>query len=47
MEKELNELFAEKGKLVTELEIIQNKLTQINQLISNLISVKQEPKPKK
>lgn len=35
----LNQLYAEKGELVTQLEIGQGKLAQVNQQIANLLGL--------
>ena len=36
--QEINNLFAQKGELITTIEIAQNKLNQVNQRIANVIN---------
>ena len=42
-QEELKNLFAEKGELVTQLEIAQNKLQQVNMRIGQLLNLNQQP----
>lgn len=42
---EIKSLFAEKGELVTQLEIGQSKLQQVNLRLAQLLNIPQQPQP--
>ena len=46
-QNEVKELFAEKGELVTQLEIAQSKLQQVNMRLGQLLNLNQAQPPVK
>ena len=41
-QEEINQLYAEKGELVTQLELGQNKLSVVNQRLAQLLGINQQ-----